>query len=221
MQQRFVELLLFYPVFLFSLSLHEAAHAWMSNRLGDATARYLGRITLNPLPHMDMLGTAFLPLFGILTQSPVIGWGKPVPVDTRYLKNPRRDHLWIALMGPLSNIFLACVFAFFARGLLTTVDLFLNEFTAGDVGSSLVKGLFSICQIGVFLNLMLALFNLLPMPPLDGGAILIGLLPDSLLHVFDQFSQYSFLILLLFFMTGILKYLLIPVMYFAHLLLPF
>ena len=101
MVERLPYIIIFYPVLLFSLSLHEAAHAWMSNRKGDSTARLLGRITLNPVPHMDLLGTVILPLLALSTGAPLFGWGKPVPVDARYLRQPRKDFVWIAVAGPV------------------------------------------------------------------------------------------------------------------------
>ena len=103
MENRLFDLVLFYPLLLFCLSFHEAAHALIADKLGDDTARLMGRITLNPIPHMDLLGTVFLPLMALMTGAPLIGWGKPVPVNPYHFKDPRRGNLWVALAGPVSN----------------------------------------------------------------------------------------------------------------------
>jgi Zn-dependent protease len=213
--------LLFYPVFLFSLSAHEAAHGWVSDKFGDPTARMLGRITLSPFPHMDIIGTVFLPIFGILTGAPVIGWGKPVPVDPRYYKNIRKNSIWVAASGPISNITLAICFALIARFIFFIVphmsaELLIN----GSFYATVVKAAYSICQMGVILNLMLALFNMIPLAPLDGATVLAGVLPYESLKVFEKISRYGMLILLLLFVTGLLRYIFIPVLLLAGILLP-
>lgn len=221
MQDRIINLLLFYPVFLFSLSFHEAAHGWMAERFGDRTARLLGRVSLSPFPHIDLIGTVFLPVFGILTGAPVIGWGKPVPVNPYNFKDPRKDNLWVAALGPISNITLAIGFAVAFWGLVFLLPHFpAASLTPGGFVASVLKYIFSICQMGVLLNLMLAFFNLLPLPPLDGGSVLRGLLPEQSVQAFDHFSHYSMMILLLLFVTGLLKYIFIPVFLVASLLLP-
>src|SRR3989338_11523300 len=115
---KFLEFIIFYPLLLFSLSVHEAAHAWTANRFGDPTARRLGRVTLNPIAHIDIIGTFLLPVMAIFTGTPLIGWGKPVPVNWRNLKNPLKDNLWIAAAGPISNIILAIAFSFAFRGVM-------------------------------------------------------------------------------------------------------
>jgi len=222
MQSRIFELLLFYPVFLFSLSVHEAAHAWVANHFGDSTAKDLGRITVNPLPHMDIVGTAFLPILGILTGAPVIGWGKPVPVDPRNLQNERKDHLWIAAAGPISNIVLALGFTAFAWGLLYALPHFSEaNLTQGTMTYTTISGLLAITKMGVILNLVLACFNLLPLFPLDGSAIVRGLLPERHVPLFESFSRFGMWILLGLFITGLLKYLLFPVFLVSGFLLPF
>ncbi|MBI4126045.1 MAG: site-2 protease family protein [Deltaproteobacteria bacterium] len=221
MQSRLVELLIFYPVFLFSLSVHEAAHGWTADRFGDSTAKLLGRVTLNPLPHMDMIGTLLLPIVGILTGAPIFGWGKPVPVDTRYFKHPRRDNLWVAIMGPISNITLAIIFAGASWGLVSLIPHLAPEnFSQESFSFSSIRSLFEIFQMGVILNLMLAFFNMLPLPPLDGGSVLRGILPWRMVDSFDNFSRYSFFLLLFLFMTGLLRYVAVPVFALAAVLLP-
>ncbi len=222
MQNRLFDLILFYPLFLFSLSFHEAAHGLIAEKYGDNTARLMGRVTLSPFPHMDMLGTVILPIIGILTGAPVIGWGKPVPVNPYRLKGDiRRSSLWVAAAGPISNVMLAVAFALAVRGLISMLPHLPDAWLiAGSSSAQTIKMIFTILQMGVVLNLVLAFFNMLPMPPLDGGTVIRGILPESSLHHFDKFSRYSFVILLVLLVTGLLRYILVPVFYVAGLLLP-
>lgn len=170
--------------FLFSLSIHEAAHAYMSDRLGDPTARLSGRVTLNPLAHLDPIGT-LLPLFLLFTGSPIIfGWGKPVPFDPFNLRNPRRDAALISFAGPASNL----VFAILLAVAIRAAYLFLGP-------TALIVEL--ILAPVIALNIMWALFNLLPIHPLDGGKVLIGLLPRDLAIKWDEIlSRYGLIILM-------------------------
>ncbi len=221
MEERLQALFIFYPLLLFCLSFHEAAHAFVADKLGDPTAKMLGRITLNPLPHMDIIGTVFLPLMALMTGAPIIGWGKPVPVDPRHFKNERRGNLWVAAAGPASNIILAILFSLALRGLFLFVPHIGNaHLQEGVFTGDALRVLVSICQMGVFLNLVLAFFNMIPLFPLDGGSVLRGLLPESALPSYDNFSRYSFLILLGLFILGFLRYVLIPVQFVSSLLLP-
>lgn len=210
--ERLQFVVIFYPLLLFCLSFHEAAHAWVADRLGDDTAKLLGRITLNPLPHMDFLGTLFLPLVALFTGAPLFGWGKPVPVNPYRFKNPRRGNLWVAAAGPASNLVLALLFALLFRGTLFLIPQVPPEHLQdgkwlGDL-TGLVLG---VCQIGVRLNLVLAFFNLIPLFPLDGGSVLRGIIPSGMVEAYDRFSRYSMLILLMIFISGQLSYILIPV----------
>ncbi len=177
--------LLFILAFLFSLSVHEAAHAWMADYLGDPTARLSGRKSLNPFAHLDPIGT-LLPIFLIFTGSPIVfGWGKPVPIDPFNLRNPRRDAALISLAGPGSNLILATILAIIIRltHLVFGPTAFLFEFILSPV---------------IALNVMWAIFNLLPVHPLDGGKVLIGLLPQGLAVKWDEIlQQYGIVILIL------------------------
>ncbi len=213
--------IIFYPLMLFSLSFHEAAHAWIADKFGDPTARLLGRITLNPLPHIDPIGTFVLPVLAIFMNFPLFGWGKPVPVDPRNLKRPREDHLWIALAGPASSATLACLFAVLAHGLvaLDMHGIFQGVGRDSFSGTALSYAV-ALCKLGVMLNLALAIFNLLPIFPLDGGGIIRGLLPARWVDGYDRFSQYGMWLILLLFVTGALQFIAIPIRFLSNFLLP-
>jgi len=222
MQNALIRLVLFYPIFLFSLSWHEAAHGWVAEKFGDSTARLMGRVTLSPFPHMDIVGTVILPILGIVTGAPVIGWGKPVPVNPYNLKGDmRRSHLWVAGVGPASNIVLALIFAGGAHLLMWALpSIPTRMIVPGSASATAIGVVYAIFQMGVVLNLVLAFFNLIPLPPLDGGSVLRGLIPERSLDAFDSFSRYSFVILLVLFVTGLLRYVLIPAILLAEYLLP-
>lgn len=177
-----------------SLSFHEAAHAWMADRLGDPTARHLGRLTLNPLAHVDWIGTVLFPLVAMATGAPLIGWAKPVPVDFRNLRSPRRDFALVAAAGPASNLVLAGVLA-----------LFRSAFTsAHPVPGGSVDLASDVLLSAIILNVLLAVFNMIPVPPLDGGNVAIGLLPPSGARLFAAMRPWGFLILYALMLTGIL-----------------
>lgn len=186
------ELLPFLVILVISLSFHEAAHAWAADRLGDPTARSLGRLTLNPIAHIDPIGTLLFPAIAISTGAPLFGWAKPVPVNMHNLASPRRDFALVALAGPVSNI----VLAFFATLLMGGLGLTPMPIGGMDP-SSLLTGV-------VLLNVTLAVFNMIPVPPLDGGNVLAGLAPESVARTIDMLRPYGFLILYAMLFTGIL-----------------
>jgi Zn-dependent protease len=176
-------------VLLFSLSFHEMAHAWAAHRLGDATARLQGRLSLNPMVHLDLVGTILLPLVAALTGVPVIGWAVPVPVDTRNLRRPRRDHALIAAAGPASNVLLALAAALLLRVAAGGAHLL-------EIGAAgLAAGVFHLLAVFVVLNLLLAIFNLIPVPPLDGSWVLSSLLPPRLAHRLEALRPYGFVLI--------------------------
>ena len=199
-----------FAVLLLSLTIHEAAHAWSADKLGDPTARMLGRVSLNPLVHIDWIGTVLLPLIAMFSTFPLIGWAKPVPVNLRNLRHPRRDFMIIAAAGPISNFLQAFVAAAVLR--------MMWDGTVGDGGAGiLVTFLF----YAVRTNLLLAFFNLIPIPPLDGGNVLMGLLPPSMAAVLDQVRQFGFLILYALMLTGIATSLILPpTVFLMRILLP-
>ncbi|MBN1425129.1 site-2 protease family protein [Candidatus Fermentibacteria bacterium] len=196
-------------ILLFSLVCHEAAHAWMAYRKGDATAYLAGRLSLNPLVHLDPVGSVLLPLLGIVTGAPVIGWAKPVPVNPRMLRTPS-DYAWVSFAGPGANLLLAVLFTL-GYGAVRAVGL------GGPLGYSLVV-LFS---QGVFINLLLAAFNLLPVPPLDGSWIFGHLFPSTVGRLVDTLRPYSMIVLIALVASGILRWVLYPVLSLATVLLRF
>jgi Zn-dependent protease len=183
-----------FGILLISLTIHEAAHAWTADKLGDPTARMLGRVSLNPLVHIDWIGTVLLPIIAAVSNLPLIGWAKPVPVDTRRLGHPRRDFMLVAAAGPISNLLQAIAWALVLRMIVAAPD--------GDAAYFL--------QRAVIINLLLMFFNLIPIPPLDGGNVLLGLLPPQLARGYSQLRQYGFLILYALMLSGYAARLILP-----------
>ena len=199
-----------FGILLISLTIHEAAHAWTADKLGDPTARMLGRVSLNPLVHIDWIGTVLLPIIAAVSGLPLIGWAKPVPVNTRNLRHPRRDFMLVAAAGPISNL----LQAFAAAAVLRVLA---NVLTDGHGPGVLAYGL----AIAIQINLLLAFFNLIPVPPLDGGNVLLGLLPPRLAVSFDQLRQFGFVILYALMFTGFASaWITPPTNFFMRILIP-
>ena len=175
--------LLSIPVLLFSVIIHEVSHGWMAERRGDPTARYAGRLTLNPLPHIDLFGSILLPAMLFLSQSPILfGYAKPVPINPYNLRHPKKDLMWIGLSGPLSNIIIAFVCGLLFRILYRPAMMgFLNPFIA-------------LFTLGVIINLVLALFNMIPIPPLDGSRVVLHFLPPEYEYTFRNLERYGMFI---------------------------
>lgn len=199
----------YYIPFLFALCFHEFAHGWVAKLRGDNTAQVMGRLTMNPLAHMDMVGTFLLPLFSIAFNVPIFfGWAKPVPVNARNLKNPRKDMFWVALAGPLSNIFLALCGAL-------VIGITARYFMFSEVAVSFLK----IIKIFITTNLFLAVFNLIPLNPLDGGKVLARFLPAQMNYKLEQNEHITSMILMVLILTGALHVLAIPVYWGQELLM--
>ena len=184
---------------LFAITLHEAAHGYVSKHFGDMTAYAAGRVSLNPLRHIDLLGTIIVPLVPLLLTSFLFGRAKPVPVNFANLRNPKRDMLWVAAAGPFSNLFMALLWA-----------LVLNVGAGLAPSNTAAIWLLFVGASGIFVNVIFFVLNLFPLPPLDGGRIVVSLLPHNMAWKFAQIERFGFIILLALLFTGVLGMLLSP-----------
>ncbi|HOW84735.1 MAG TPA: site-2 protease family protein [Candidatus Aminicenantes bacterium] len=194
-------------VFFFAITVHEAAHAWTANRLGDPTAAALGRASLNPLAHIDLFGTIILPVLLYIAKQPIFGWAKPVPYNPNNLRHPRRGGLWISFAGPIANILTAAA--------AVLVYQVLKAVGAGvpvtSMWSKPLGGLANILFVTAVINISLAVFNLIPIPPLDGSGILAGLLSERAAVRYERLRPYGFLILIALMYTNLLNVVFAPV----------
>jgi len=197
------QVFILFVVLLFSLTVHEMAHAWTADRLGDPTARQLGRVSLNPMVHADPIGTILFPLIALISGAPLIGWAKPVPVNTRQLGSPRRDYVFVAAAGPASNL----VIAIAAATVLAALPI--SPHTLGDSVNVSVPAATILSQL-VRLNVLLAVFNMIPIPPLDGGNVLAGILPRPAAALFNQIRPYGFLLLYALILTHGFEMIVLP-----------
>lgn len=204
-----------YFVLLFAITIHEASHGWAAKKLGDPTAFQMGRVTINPIPHIDLIGTVLLPLLMMFTGIPLIGWAKPVPVNPMNLRNPRRDNLWISAAGPISNFTAATAFFIIIRIFkFASPNAFRATFYTipGLTGQlQLAQGLFLILYFGILINTFLAFFNLIPIPPLDGSGVLMGFLSDEAVEKYEKIRPYGFLIIIGLMYLGFFRAVLGPV----------
>jgi Zn-dependent protease len=181
---------------IFAITVHEVAHGWMAKKYGDNTASALGRLTLNPIKHIDLLGTIILPGLLLITGTGFIfGWAKPVPVDPRHFKNPRRDMAIVALAGPVANLLMAVGWALIAR-VGVAIGMQMESVSLPLIYSGIA---------GISINLVLALVNLLPIPPLDGSRILTGILPHYWAWQYNRLERFGFIILLVLLYTNVLS----------------
>ena len=196
--------LLTLSIFFMAVIIHEYAHGWVAWKLGDSTAKNAGRLTLNPAAHIDLIGTIVLPLFLLISKSPVIfGWAKPVPIDFRSLGNPKKDMIWVGLAGPGANILFAILLALILKFSVITGSVWL----------------IAILNMAIILNLVLAVFNIMPIPPLDGSRILMGLLPREMAMQYAKVERYGFIIIFGLLWFGAIGAVIWPiVMYLARLL---
>ncbi len=201
-----MNILLMAPPLIVAVVLHEVAHGYVAEKLGDPTARDRGRITLNPLKHIDLFMTILLPLMLILSKVGIVfGGAKAVPVNPLYFKNPRKGMLWVALAGPVTNFILAAI----SFGLLYFFDWAIKvEMYAAVLVHQLVLGW---CAYSVLINIVLGLFNLLPVPPLDGGRIMVGILPEGLAMQYARLERFGFAIVIVMIYFGVPQLVLEPV----------
>jgi Zn-dependent protease len=187
---------------LAAIVFHEIAHGWVAYRLGDPTAAKLGRLTLNPLAHIDLFGSILVPLMLIVANSPfVFGYAKPVPVNYANLRNPKRDMIWVAAAGPVTNLLLALVCTILWRSLITLTGGESARVLSPSYATTFLTPIVLMAQTGILINISLAVFNAFPLPPLDGGRVLIGLLPEGLSRTVARIEPFGFVILIILLMT--------------------
>ena len=189
------------PVLL-AITVHEAAHGYAAKHFGDKTAYFLGRITLNPIKHIDPIGTVVIPGMLLLLSAPFLfGWAKPVPVNFSNLNNPKKDMMWVALAGPASNLAMAIIWA-----------IILGLFKSS--GASYALFIIGMAQVGIMINLVLMLLNLLPIPPLDGGRMAVSLLPSPWSYKLASIERFGMFILIFLIVSGLLSAILLPLLRF-------
>jgi Zn-dependent protease len=202
------KILIWFAIFLLSLTVHECAHAFAAEKSGDPTGRYLGRITLNPIPHIDILGTVIFPLIAFTSGAMMFGWAKPVPFNPMNLRDRRWGEIFIALAGPFSNILLVILFMIIGKLILTDTRILEYALYYDDADPVAM-----VLATGIQLNVVLAVFNLIPIPPLDGHHVLRNLLPDSLAEAYAQIpDMVGFAVLLLLIYLGVTGMLIRPVL---------
>lgn len=200
---------------LIAITFHEVSHGFVANRLGDPTAKMMGRLTLNPLAHIDLFGTIILPAILVITGAPVFGWAKPVPINPGNFRDPRRDMAISAAAGPITNVCLAIASLLIVKFVLPIIAIVLPA----EAGHAVIAPLTMMFTQSILINVVLAAFNLIPIPPLDGGRVLTGFLSDRHAFAFSRIEPYGFFIVLLLLITGVAGMLIRPLMHLIFALL--
>jgi Zn-dependent protease len=215
MSPRIVEILYQMIAFLFAISVHESAHAWTASRCGDPTARMLGRVSLNPIRHIDPIGTIVLPLVAAISHIPLLGWAKPTPVDPRNFRNPMRDDILVSVAGPVSNFIVATVALLLLGGISlssesahSAVQGLVGGYVGGTSDSAFAPVVVLLYEV-MLINIVLAVFNLIPVPPLDGSHVLRHFLPGAVRVAYDRMGFFA-LLLLVYLGGGLLSGLIAP-----------
>lgn len=190
---------------LFAITVHEAAHGWVASKLGDKTALLMGRVTLNPIPHIDLVGTVIVPIICLILSPFIFGWAKPVSIDYRNLHSPKRDMAFVAIAGPLSNLIMALFW-----GAIMKLGFYLISHDILNNNLLLLMG-----EAGVIINLVLGLLNLIPIPPLDGSRVISSVLPYKIRIFYNKIEPLGFLLLLILIVSGVLGYILMPLFSFC------
>ncbi|MFC1807170.1 site-2 protease family protein [Candidatus Omnitrophota bacterium] len=190
-----ISIVLKFTIVMFAIAVHESAHGWVAYKLGDPTAKYMGRLTLNPLAHIDPFGTVMLPLILVMLRLPPFGYAKPVPVNFLSLNNPKKDMLWVGLAGPTANVIFAL--------LLILILKVLNIPLLSLLGRGMV--------FGIFINMLLGIFNLVPIPPLDGSRIVTALIPYKYAHLYNKIQPFGFIIVIALLWSGMLGFIIVPI----------
>jgi Zn-dependent protease len=197
------QFILYMVALIFSLSVHESAHAWMSNQFGDDLARLQGRITLNPVAHVDPIGTLLFPAIAFFTGAPLIGWAKPTPVNPLKWRNKRVANFWVSAAGAISN-FIIALLAGIALRAMYSFGVIDHRFQLLTTDSTIATGAVELLGVFFILNVALGVFNLLPVPPLDGSKVLASILPESFEEGFEALERFGFIILFIAVFTGVL-----------------
>lgn len=197
------EIIIFAIPILFAITVHEVAHGWVASKLGDQTAKLLGRLTLNPIKHIDPIGTIVVPAVLVALGGFIFGWAKPVPVDWRNLHRPKKDMAWVAIAGPSANLIMALIWA-------TLIKLIL---LSGGATQGPLLALLEMCKVGVQINAFLMILNLFPIPPLDGSRVMSAFLPPRLAYRYNQLEQIGLIIIVVLLITNLLQKILMPFYY--------
>jgi len=199
-----IQQILIYAIpILFAITVHEVAHGWVASKLGDQTAKMMGRLTLNPIKHIDPMGTILVPAICVYIGGFIFGWARPVPVNWRNLDNPKRDMAWVAAAGPGANLLMVIIWAVLAKII----------FLSGAEPQGPLLALIEMCNAGIMVNAFLMILNMFPIPPLDGSRVMSALLPPAMAYKYNQLEPYGLIIILVLLVTKVLWTILAPIIF--------